>query len=621
MTALLLDTTLTREQREYAETVHRSGEALLSIINDILDFSKIEAGRLELEPVPFGLRESLGEMLKTLAPLAHAKGLELAYEIKPNVPDDLIGDTGRIGQIVLNLVGNAIKFTERGEVAVHVGTEAVTAETVMLKVAVQDTGIGIPADKTTLIFDAFAQADASTTRRFGGTGLGLAISRRLVERMSGRIWLESEVGRGSTFHFTVELRRAEQPVPRRVAAPPRSLRGLSVLAADDNETNRRLLEATLSSWGVAATIVADGRSAVAALEQVRAAGRMFRLVLLDARMPDLDGFAVAERIRQERGLAGVTVMLLTSDVMSGDLARCRQLGVARHLVKPLMPSELLQAVLLALGQSPDAESAAAQRPSEGARRLHVLVAEDNPVNQTLIVRLLEKLGHASFLAANGEEAVRAYEAQLFDVVLMDVQMPVMDGLAATAAIREREAGDPGRRRVPIMAVTAFALRGDREKCLAAGMDDYLTKPIKPEDLAAALNRLCADERSAATPAASAAGEPAAVEGFDFFVALSHVGGDRALLDELLDIFAEDAPVRMDAIRRAIAGGDVQVLMREAHTLKGALKVLGAAAAAGLARNLETLAGHGDLSGARGVCAALDRSMGRLTQELLASKRG
>jgi PAS domain S-box-containing protein len=621
MTALLLDTTLTREQREYAETVHRSGEALLSIINDILDFSKIEAGRLELEPVPFGLRDTMGEMLKTLAPLAHAKGLELAYEIKPEVPDDLIGDTGRIGQIVLNLVGNAIKFTERGEVAVRVRTEAVTAETVMLKVSVQDTGIGIPADKTVLIFDAFAQADASTTRRFGGTGLGLAISRRLVERMSGRIWLESELGRGSTFHFTVELRRAEQPVPRRVAAPSRSLRGLTVLAADDNETNRRLLEATLSSWGMAATIVADGRSAVAALEQARAAGRMFSLVLLDARMPDLDGFAVAERIRQEPGLAGVTVMLLTSDVMSGDLARCRQLGVARHLVKPLTPSELLQAVLLALGKPLDAASAAAQHPSEGARPLHVLVAEDNPVNQTLIVRLLQKLGHTSFLAANGEEAVRAYEAQMFDVVLMDVQMPVMDGLAATAAIREREARDPGRRRVPIMAVTAFALRGDREKCLAAGMDDYLTKPIKPDDLAAALNRLFADAQPAAPAGASAPGEPAVGAGFDFSAALSYVGGDRALLDELLVIFAEDAPVRMDAIRKAIAGSDAQELMREAHTLKGALKVLGAAAAAGLALELETLGREGDMSRARNAGAALQRAMDRLTQELGASRRG
>jgi CheY-like chemotaxis protein/HPt (histidine-containing phosphotransfer) domain-containing protein len=377
----------------------------------------------------------------------------------------------------------------------------------------------------------------------------------------------------------------------------------------------------LTSWGVAATIVADGRSALAALEQARAAGRMFRLVLLDARMPDLDGFAVAERIRQEPGLAGVTVMLLTSDVMSGDLARCRQLGVARHLVKPLTPSELLNAVLLALGQSPAVASPAAQGRAEGPRGLHVLVAEDNPVNQVLIVRLLEKLGHTSFLAANGEEALRAYEAQVFDAVLMDVQMPVMDGLSATAAIREREARDPSRRRVPIMAVTAFALRGDRERCLAAGMDDYLTKPIKPNDLAVALNRLFAAEPPAPTPGASAPGEPAAGAGFDFSAALSYVGGDRALLDELLGIFAEDAPMRMDAIRMAIAGGDAQQLMREAHTLKGALKVLGAAAAAGLALHLENLGRDGDLSRAREAGAALERAMDRLNQELLASRRG
>ncbi|PYN40663.1 MAG: hypothetical protein DMD95_21215, partial [Candidatus Rokuibacteriota bacterium] len=392
MTSLLLDTELTREQRDYAETVHRSGEALLTIINDILDFSKIEAGRLELEPVPFALRETLAKTIKTLGPLAHAKELELAYEIRPDVPDDLVGDTGRLGQVLLNLVGNAIKFTEQGEVAVRVDAEAVTPDTATLRVAVQDTGIGIAADKRGLIFDAFAQADASTTRRFGGTGLGLAISRRLVERMGGRIWLDSELGSGSTFHFTVLLERARAPVPKQVAAPSHALHGLPVLAADDNATNRRLLEAMLTAWGVAPTIVADGRSALAALEQARAAGRTFHLVLLDARMPDVDGFAVAERIRQEPALAGLTVMLLTSDVMNGDLARCRTLGIARHLVKPFTPSELLDAVLLALGQSLETTARPAAPADPGAetssRRRHVLVAEDNPVNQRVIVRLL-----------------------------------------------------------------------------------------------------------------------------------------------------------------------------------------------------------------------------------------
>ena len=667
MTALLLDTQLTREQRDYAETVHRSGEALLAIINDILDFSKIEAGRLELEPVPFALRETLAETVKTLASLAHAKSLELAYEIRPGVPDDLVGDIGRIGQILVNLVGNAIKFTERGEVAVRVDTESVTADSVTLRVAVQDTGIGIAADKSRLIFDAFAQADASTTRRFGGTGLGLAICRRLVERMGGRIWLDSELGRGSTFHFTLALERARMPVPRRVAAPSHALQGLPVLAADDNATNRRLLEATLTAWGVAPTIVEDGRSAVVELERARAAGRTFSLVLLDARMPDLDGFAVAERIRREPALAGVTVMLLTSDVMSGDLARCRTLGVARHLVKPFTPSELLNAVLLALGQSieptPPLSRAARDAPT---RRLHVLVAEDNAVNQRVIVRLLEKLGHIPILAYNGQEAVEAYESRPFDVVLMDVQMPVMDGLAATQAIRQSEARNPGRRRLPIMALTAYAMRGDRERCLAAGMDEYLTKPVKPEELAAALNRLVetgheagradtplvdrapATEPSSAPPrpngsdtseprdrapvgseGAPASGQPVPVvssdaapeAGFDFSAALHYVGGDRELLDELLGIFVEDAPIRMKALRHAIGSADASELTREAHTLKGALKVIGATTAAGLAQGLEALGRDGNMSEADKLTVALEREMDRLMQSLMASKRG
>jgi len=675
MTALLLDTQLTREQRDYAETVHRSGEALLAIINDILDFSKIEAGRLELEPVPFALRETLGETIKTLASLAHAKSLELAYEIRPSVPDDLVGDTGRIGQILVNLVGNAIKFTEQGEVAVHVDAEGVTAESVTLRVAVQDTGIGIEADKSRLIFDAFAQADASTTRRFGGTGLGLAICRRLVERMGGRIWVDSEIGRGSTFHFTLLLARARVPVPKRVAAPSQSLQGLPVLAADDNATNRRLLEATLSAWGVVPTIVDSGRAALVELERARAIGNPFRLVLLDARMPDLDGFAVAERIREEPALGGVTVMLLTSDVMSGDLARCRTLGVARHLVKPFTPSELLHAVLLALGRSVEpATPLAIAGPDASTRRLHVLVAEDNAVNQRVIVRLLEKMGHIPIVTYNGQEAVEAYESRPFDVALMDVQMPVMDGLAATKAIRESEARNPGRRRLPIMALTAYAMRGDRERCLAAGMDDYLTKPVKPDELSAALSRLLDADGRGATPGRSAStraettparaqaasgpsertsperredsparregasdrgddssirreddlvvqGEVAPEAGFDFTAALNYVGGDRALLDELLGIFVEDAPVRMDAIRKAIVAGEAPELTREAHTLKGSLKVIGAITAAGLAQGLEAVARDGNMSEADKLSSALEREMDRLMQSLLAAKRG
>ncbi|PYN50754.1 MAG: hypothetical protein DME00_04375 [Candidatus Rokuibacteriota bacterium] len=634
------------------ETCAKTRGGLLIEVSVVATPFRNEAGRPELEPVPFALRETLGETVKTLASLAHAKSLELAYEIRPNVPDDLVGDTGRIGQILVNLVGNAIKFTEQGEVAVRVDAEAVTAESVTLRVAVQDTGIGIAPDKSRLIFDAFAQADASTTRRFGGTGLGLAICRRLVERMGGRIWLDSELGRGSTFHFTLVLERARVPVPKRVAAPSHALQGLPVLAADDNATNRRLLEAMLTAWGATPTIVEDGRTALAELERARGAGRTFELVLLDARMPDLDGFVVAERIRQEPALAGVTVMLLTSDVMSGDLARCRTLGVARHLVKPFTPSELLSAVLLALGQSIDPTTPLVPVGRDAsARRLHVLVAEDNAVNQRVIVRLLEKMGHIPIVTVNGQEAVEAYESRPFDVALMDVQMPVMDGLAATKAIRESEARHPGRRRLRIMALTAYAMRGDRERCLAAGMDDYLTKPVKPEELSAALNRLLDDggatansgttpgQRSGASarsandlPDPSASGQsedapgrregaPAAPEaGFDLTAALHYVGGDRALLDELLGIFVEDAPVRMDAIRKAIAGGEATELTREAHTLKGALKVIGATTAAGLAQGLEVLARDGNISEADKLSTALEREMDRLMQSLLASKR-
>src|SRR2546428_6868402 len=342
-------------------------------------------------------------------------------------------------------------------------------------------------------------------------------------------------------------------------------------------------------------------------------------------MPDMDGFAAAERIRQGPALAGVTVMLLTSDVMNGDLARCRTLGIARHLVKPFTPSELLDAVLLALGQSLERTAAPAAPADPGAetlcRGLPGVVGEGNPVNQGVIVRLLEKMGHIPIVAHNGQEAVEAYESRPLDAALMDVQMPVMDGLAATMAIRESEARHPGRRRLPIMALTAYAMRGDRERCLAAGMDDYLTKPIKPEDLSAALDRLFGDSRAATIPVESARRAPAAEAGFDLTAALNYVGGDRELLDELLGIFAEDAPVRMKAIRRAIAGGDTPELMRGGHTLKGALEVIGAPTAAGLAAGPGAPGRAGGPDGGDKLGAALEREVDRLPQSLVASKRG
>jgi two-component system sensor histidine kinase/response regulator len=486
MTALLLDTALTPEQREYADTVRVSGEALLGVINDILDFSKIEAGKLTLDPIPFQLRNTLGKLLKTLGPLAHAKGLELGYDVAPSIPDELEGDTGRIGQVLLNLVGNAIKFTERGEVAVIV-QESTAQGDVGLHIEVKDTGIGISPEKQQLIFEAFSQADGSITRRHGGTGLGLAISRRLVTLMGGQLWVESEPGRGSSFHFTLALPLAQGPVRPPRAAPPECLRDLPILVVDDVETNRRLLGAVARSWGARPTLVDSGQAALDVLAGPD--GPSYRIVLLDGHMPAMDGFTVAERIRANPDLDPVAIMLLTSDVYVTQIARCRALGVAQHLLKPVTPTELLEAVLSALGEpAMPVPIALPATGTDAAPALSVLVAEDNAVNQRLIVRLLEKLGHRPQVVGNGREALAALEADAFDVVLMDVHMPEIDGLTATAEIRRRET-EHGRPRLPIVALTALAMMGDREACLVAGMDDYLSKPVKRDDLVAALDRV------------------------------------------------------------------------------------------------------------------------------------
>jgi signal transduction histidine kinase/CheY-like chemotaxis protein len=499
MTALLLNTTLTTEQREYAETVRRSAESLLTVINDILDFSKVESGKLELERSEFSLRETIGGALKTLAPLAHGKRLEFGYHVMPDVPDALVGDPGRLRQVVLNLAGNAIKFTAVGEVAVEVSAEEIGDDRVSLRITVRDTGIGIPPEKQRLIFEAFAQADGSTTRQYGGTGLGLAISRQLVELMGGRVWVDSAPGVGSAFHVALLLERATGTAVKAPSASVDVLTGLPVLAVDDNGTNRRLLQAFLSSWGMQPTVVDGGAAALAAVEAARQAGTPFRLLLLDAHMPEVDGFSVAERIRADGALTGMPVMLLTSDVRRGELARCQELGITAHLVKPLTPSELLDAMLAALGRTSAATQTATLPASAGG--LRVLVAEDNVVNQMLMTRIMQKLGHAVVICANGREAVRAVAGESFDAVFMDVQMPEMDGLMATAEIRDVERVRGGAR-LPIIALTAHALKGDREKCLAAGMDDYITKPVRPEEVARVLDGVRPTGADTRTPLAA-----------------------------------------------------------------------------------------------------------------------
>jgi signal transduction histidine kinase/ligand-binding sensor domain-containing protein/CheY-like chemotaxis protein len=485
MTELVLDTELQPVQREYLEMAKSSADSLLTIINDILDFSKIEAGQIELDPVEFDLRDSLGGTAKALAVRAHQKGLELTCAVAPDVPDRIVGDAHRVAQVVINLVGNAIKFTHVGEIALEVGTDGPSAaDGISLHFSVRDTGIGISKDQQARIFEAFRQADGSTTRKYGGTGLGLSISVRLVERMGGRLWVESQEGRGSTFHFALPFGIAAAP-PRAMTPAGVELRGLPVLVVDDNDTNRRVMGAMLRQWCMRAETVATGAEAMVALTDAHRKGAAFPLVLLDAHMPGMDGFEIADRIRQRPELAGATILMLTSDDRAGDAARCRQLGVTRYLVKPLTQRELLTSILEALEAAPHLSRATTTAPGVPATRqpsLHLLLADDNVVNQALAAGLLKRDGHSITVVATGAAAVAAAGGDRFDAIFMDLQMPEMCGLEATAAIREREAD----RRTPIIAMTAHATQADRARCLAAGMDDYISKPIRPDDLRRAL---------------------------------------------------------------------------------------------------------------------------------------
>jgi len=487
MTDLALDTELTPEQRDYLETVKSSSDALLTVINDILDFSKIEAGKIDLESVDFNLRDSLESTLKTVAIRADEKGLELLCEVAPEVPEVVCGDSTRLRQVVINLVGNAIKFTDSGEIAVKVQMKSREASECELHFTVSDTGVGIPEEKRELIFAPFSQADTSTTRKYGGTGLGLTISTRLVEMMGGKIWVESEIGRGSQFHFTARLGLTDaKEIKIGSIAPPEILRGARVLIVDDNRTNRRILEGMLGRWEMVSVSVEEGQEALDALSGARAAGQPFSLILTDMHMPEMDGFTLVEQIRKRPELATATIMMLTSAGHRGDAARCQELGIAAYLLKPIRQSELREAIARVLGAH--AENGAIPLITrfslhdgrDPAASLHVLLAEDNPVNQRLAVRLLEKRGHHVVVAGNGAEALAAMEKQDFDLVFMDVQMPEMDGLEATAVIRGKEK-ITGKHQ-PIIALTAHAMKGDREKCIAGGMDGYLTKPIRPQEL-------------------------------------------------------------------------------------------------------------------------------------------
>ena len=618
MTALALETRLTAEQRDYMTTVKSSAEALLDLVNDILDFSKIEARRLELERVPFDLREAVGNAATLLAVRASEKKLELACHVAPDVPEIVLGDEGRLRQVLLNVMGNAVKFTSHGEVVLRVVVESAGRGVAGLHFTVTDTGISIPADKQQQIFNAFTQADSSTTRRYGGTGLGLAIALRLVELMGGRLWVESEPGRGSTFHFTSVFETFETSVTQ-VRRRPKALEGLRVLVVDDNATNRRILEEMLASWRMRPTTVADASSALEALEATLTNGQRFDAVISDGQMPDVDGFMLARKIKQHRRLANTPIVMLTSIGSAGDTAMCRKIGVDAYLTKPVKHSDLLDTLSGLFGVStrqpvsPTDKAAAGAKPK---RRLRVLVAEDNPVNRKLVAKLLQKRGHKVFAVENGQLAVSALTSSSnskYDAVLMDLQMPVMSGLEATENIRAWERTHGGR--VPIIALTAHAMQGDRERCLAAGMDGYLSKPIDVDELIATV-----EATGASTPALKSApdGAQRTAKVFDERAALAYTGGDRELLSEVVALFRGDAPARLRRIERALQRRDGEGLRSAAHALKGAIATLGSETGRAAAAELEALGRARRFGEAERTSRALRQEIQRLDAALVAA---
>lgn len=614
MTELALATRITREQREYLNAIQFSADALLALVNDLLDFSKIEARKLQLDNIAFNLRDALEDTMRVLAPRAHKKGLELASHIHPDVPDVMKGDPLRLRQIVVNLVGNAIKFTEHGEVVLRVELQSHHNGNVELHFSVADTGIGIAPEKQTIIFEAFSQADSSTTRRYGGTGLGLAISAQLVKLMGGTISVDSKPERGSTFHFTawfeVQQSGAEKHPRHRL-----SLSNLPVLIVDDNATNRRILAEVFTNWRMKPALADSGATAITRLEKSLRAKRPFAVALLDGHMPDMDGFALAEHIVQDGRYGDLKVVLLTSAGLPQDIARCRKLGITAYLSKPIKQSELFDVIVSTISE-PVAEKPIApkgrKKASRTRRGLSILVAEDNPVNQLLAMRVLEKLGHKVTVVSDGREALSSAKTGRFDLIAMDVQMPEMDGLSATAAIREWE--KTSGTHIPIIAMTAHAMKEDRERCLASGMDGYTSKPIRVRELRQAITALVGGVQLAKTSASQTA-EPEAGAKIDHAALLAGFDGNRSLLRDISGVFLNDYPPRLSQIREAIRKGDAPVLARVAHALKGAIGNFGAKRAFTAAEQLETMGKTGDLSGAEVLCVTLESELALLAGEL------
>lgn len=618
MTDLLLEGELTEVQRDYVTAVRKSGTLLLNVINDILDFSKIEAGKLELDPVRFELREILGDPLRMLGLKADEKNVELVCSVAEDVPDDLIGDSLRLRQVLMNLLGNALKFTEKGEVVLDVRLESQQEAQGgrLLHFSVRDTGIGIPDEKKHAIFSAFTQVDGSTTRRYGGTGLGLTISRSLVEMMGGRIWFESEAGRGSVFHFTLPF-----GTPPRDTIMPKAavadLAGMSALIIDDNATNRRILGDMLAHWKMAPTLAENGPDGLAALRIAASKGCRHDLILLDSNMPEMDGFAVAAAIRQQPDLAGSTIMMLTSADRTGDVRRTRELGLASYLIKPISQPELLREIRRVAGGvrkgAPVASAVSRTHTHDMPNRLNVLIVDDVAVNRRIAQAKVEKLGHSVTLADGGIEAVKLYARGDFDLVLMDIQMPEMDGFEATAKIREIQAS---RRRVPVVAMTAMAMKGDREKCLGGGLDDYITKPIEP----GALERVLGNVAGTGSPSAPAliveeGGAEVSLRGmFDPKIAVTRCMGEEALMVELLGVYVADCDGYLSGMREAWAVRDQTRFVRAAHKLKGAISYFCSDELAAEARWIEETAAKHGLDACTLRLASFEADVERLNRE-------
>jgi two-component system sensor histidine kinase/response regulator len=622
MIALLLDTDLSEEQRRYAETVRVSADALLSVISEILDFSKIDAGKLELEAYDFDLRGTVEEAAELLAVRAQEKHVEFICRIDPAVPDRVVGDPGRLRQIFLNLGGNAVKFTPSGEVQIAATLESETDDAVVVRFEVRDTGIGIPAEKLPFLFGAFQQVDASTTRRYGGSGLGLAISKRLALLMGGAMGVDSEEGRGSTFWFTARL-GAARPGERHRERRHGAFGAAKVLIVDDNATNRFVLSEQLTAWGVRQAPAEGALQAMDMLRAARVAGDPFTLVITDMQMPDVDGETLGASIRSESELSDTLLVMLTSLGRPGDAQRLASKGFSACLTKPVRQSQLFDCLATLLeGRTPTGSVPCPEHPTRHAatetrhRNERILLAEDNATNQQVATRLLEKMGFSVVAVANGREAVRALEAGPFDLVLMDLQMPLMDGFEATRAIRDPQSAVRNRR-VPIVAMTAHALKGDRERCLDAGMDDYLTKPVDPKKLAKVTEHWVgrsSDDAPAVVPAVIVEPVKAPII-FDRPGLVARTMEDEDLLQEVVSCFLEDTPRLIDGLKAHIRSGDSAAAGAQAHGLKGAAANVGGVALSETAAEMERAGRAGRLEALAALMPELERQFARLRDRM------